>query len=443
MNVLKQLDSLKQLTNDVLVKIKNKGATAATVNFSTGSGFSTTVRLGKTETVEFNRDKSLSITVYKGKRKGTVSGSDLSEQALNDAIEAAFNIAKYTEEDQYAGLADPKRMAKNIADLNLYHPTEITPEQAMDSALKCEDVARKYSDKIINSEGTTFSTAAGATVYGNSHGFIGGYPSSRYSLSCAVIAGDNGLMQVDHDYTIARDLNDLEAIEKIGNTAAERAVKRLNSRKIKTTKVPVIFNADMATGLFGHLLAAISGGNLYRKSSFLVDHLGKQVFPEFIQIEEQPHLLKRLGSRAFDNDGVATENKNIIHDGKLSSYLLGAYSARKLGMETTANAGGAHNVTVQLGNKNLQQLIKAMNKGLIITELLGHGINLVNGDYSRGASGFWVENGQIQYPVSEITVAGNLKDMFSNIVEVGNDLDNRGNILTGSVLIENMMIAGE
>jgi PmbA protein len=436
--------NLKNVVEDVLKQAKALGVDAAEAGIVYQSGLSVTVRLGETETIEFNRDKSLNITVYKGKKKGTVSTTDILPNALRTTLEAACRIATYTEEDECSGLADQENMANanDIPNLDLYHPWDIAPEQAIAWAKECEDTARAVDPKIVNSEGASFSTHSHFRIYGNTHGFIGAYPSTRHSLSCVVIGKSNDSMQRDYDYTQARDGRELESTEQIGRRAAERTLKRLNGRKIKTCEAPVIFAAEIASGLIANFIAAISGSQLYRKSSFLVDHLGKRIFPTFVHLEEVPHLLKGLGSAPFDQEGVATKRHDIVREGILQSYVLSSYSARKLGLKTTGNCGGIHNLMISSSEYGLPELIKNMNTGLLVTELLGQGVNLVTGDYSRGAAGFWVENGEIQYPVEEITIAGNLKQMFSNLVAVGNDIEKRSHILTGSLWIDQMTIAG-
>lgn len=418
------------------------GVTAVAVGGSLDSGLSATVRLGEVETIEFNRDKSLGITVYKGQCKGSVSITDLNSEAIDAAIKAACRIADYTEPDPYSGLADKELLAKNIPDLKLYHPAAITAEQALDYAKQCESAALNYDKRITNSEGGSFSTHEQYYVYGNSDGFLAAYPSSRYSVSCSVIGQVGDSMQRDYDYAVARDFNDLLDLTQIGTNAAAKTIARLGARKIATCKAPVLLEPKMASSFWHTLLAAISGGNLYRKSSFLLDCLHKDILPKFINIKEYPHLPKGLSSAPFDHEGVATQEKNIITDGVLSTYLLSSYSARRLGLQTTGNAGGAHNCTLTPGTADQAQLIKQMHTGLIVTELLGSGVNLVTGDYSQGAAGFWVENGSLQYPVEEITIAGNLRDMYANLVAVGNDLDHRYSVITGSVLLEAMTIAG-
>lgn len=433
----------ESLVRNVLKEASAQGASSSEVFISKGIGFSVSVRMGAVETVEYHRDKGVSVTVYFGKRKGSASTSDTSPESIKATVTAACNIAKLSSEDPYAGLADPELMAKNYPDLDLYYPWKIDPQQAIDIALDCEQQARAFDKRIVNSEGASVDTFQSLGIYGNTHGFIGGYPTTRHSISCSVVAQDSKGMQRDGYFTVARDPMELEAVAILAKQAGERTVKRLGSRRVKTCNVPVIFQAEIARGLLGSFLSAISGGSLYRKSSFLVDHLGKQVFAPQITLQERPHIRKALGSSAFDSDGVATHDKDIVTNGVLQSYLLGTYSARKLGMKSTGNAGGTHNIIVKTDNLDLPALLKKMGTGFLATELLGQGINLVTGDYSRGAAGFWVENGEIQYPVEEITIAGNLRDMYLNLVAIANDIDRRGTILTGSILLENMMVAGE
>lgn len=430
----------------ILKEAKEKGATAAEAGFSIDSGLSVTVRLGEVETIEFSRDKGLGITVYKGNQKGSVSTTELDQQSLKNTVEVACRIAGYTEADPYAGIAEKEHLATDIQDLNLYFPEDIQPEQAVEFALQCETAARDFDKRIVNSDGATYSFNRRYKAYANSHGFLAGYPSSRYSASCVVIGKEDGLdaLQRDYDYSIAREQGALERLEAIGKNAAKRTLKKLGARKIKTTQCPVLFRSDVAGSMLGHFISAISGGSLYRKSSFLLDHLGKKVFPEFVQIEENPYLLKGLGSAPFDGEGVKTQHRQIIKDGHLEGYVLSSYSARKLGLQTTGNSGGVHNLSIQPSSADLdfQSMIKKMDTGLVVTELMGHGINITTGDYSRGAGGFWVENGEIQYPVEEISIAGNLKNLFLNLAAVGGDIEKRSNILTGSLLFENMMVAG-
>lgn len=444
-NKLDKKEELKDNISFVLQEAKRLGATQAEASLAVESGLSTTVRLGVVDTVEFHHDKSLGLTLYLGKRKGSVATSDLRKEALLSAVEAAMRIAKYTEEDPYAGLADPDQLAKNIPNLDLSHPWEVSPEEAIDWSKQSEEAALQSDPRITNSEGASFSTQSRYYVYGNSHGFLNAYPTTRHGLSCTVIAQEKPgtSMQRDFDFTVARDPSDLEPWTLVGRRAAERTLRRLSARKLKTTEAPVIIDASIAAGFIGHFIAAISGGSLYRKASFLVDSLGKQIFPNFVHIEECPHIPKGLGSAPFDNEGVETHRHDIIREGILQSYVLGSYSARKLGLKTTGNSGGVHNLVVSHSGHTLDDLIKQMNKGLLVTEMIGHGVNMVTGDYSRGAAGFWIENGEIQFPVEEITIAGNLKSLFSNLVAIGNDVEKRSSILTGSILLDKMVIAGE
>lgn len=434
--------NLDNLALEILKEAKQMGADAAEVGISEGSGLTASVRLGEVETVEFHQDKNLEITVYKGKKKGSVSSCDVHREAIQSVLEAACRIAEYTEEDPYAGLADRERLASKILDCDLYHPWEVSAEEAISWTKECEASARAFDTRIVNSEGATFSTHQDYRVYANTQGFIGAYPTSRYGLSCTVIAKHQDSMQRDYDFTVARDGRDLEARVAIGQKAALRSLRRLNARKIKTCEAPVIFEARIAPGLLGSFITAISGGNLYRKSSFLLDHLDKAVFPPFVQIKEMPHLLKGLGSAPFDQEGVQTTERVIVDKGILKSYVLSSYSARKLGLKTTGNSGGVHNLIISHTDHDLPALLQEMGTGFLVTELIGQGPNIVTGDYSRGAAGFWVEKGEIQFPVEEVTIAGNLKEMFANIVAIGDDVEKRSNILTGSLWINRMTIAG-
>lgn len=434
-------DDLKQMSADVVALAKTAGATDAEAEISFGFGQNISVRLGEAETIEYNRDKGVSVTVYFGQRKGHASTSDLSPQALQDTVAAACNIARYTAQDEFCGLADPALMAKHIPDLDLHHPWSISIDDAIDLAKECEATALAVDKRITNSEGAAVSTYEGMFAYANSHGFAGGYASSRHGFSCSVIAEDGDNMQRDYWYSSARSAADLESAVHVGQVAGERTIRRIGSRPIKTTKVPVLFEASLASGLISHLISAVSGGSLYRKSSFLLDSLGKQVLSSSITIEEQPHLLRGLASAPFDNEGVATTSRTLVKDGVLQGYVLSSYSARKLGMTTTGNAGGNHNLIVSHGDQDFNALLKTMGTGLVVTELLGHGINMVTGDYSRGAAGFWVENGVIVHPVEEITIAGNLAEMFKQIVAIGNDVLVQGSKQVGSILIEQMTVA--
>jgi PmbA protein len=435
--------TLQQLAEDVLKHARDKGATACEVDVSEGFGQSVGVRCDEVETIEFNRDKGIGITVYSGQRKGYASTSDFSPQALRETVEAALNIARFTAEDDCAGLADGALMAKDCPDLDLYHPWALSVEDAIEKARLCEQAAFAASPLVSNSEGASVSTQQAHFVSANSLGFMGGYPTSRHYISCSVIAGEQDAMQRDDWYTTRRCADELDDPATVGRTAAERAVARLGGRKVKTGEFPVIFEAPLAGGLLGSLVHAVSGGALYRKSSFLLDHLGKRVMPEFVQISERPHIKRGLGSSAFDSDGVATYDREVVTDGILQGYFLSTYSARKLGMQTTANAGGSHNLIIKPGEHDLAGLLAAMGRGLLVTELLGHGINYVTGDYSRGAAGYWVENGKIAYPVEEITIAGNLKAMLAGVLAVGRDVQMRGSKQSGSILINRMTVAGE
>ena len=438
------LTQLQEMSDRVLQLAKDAGASAAEAEVSLGFGQNVSVRMNETETIEYNRDKGVSVSVYFGQQRGHASTSDLSPQALYDTVSAACNIARYTAKDEFCGLADANLMAKKIPDLDLHHPWVLNVDQAIDLAKVCESEARGVDARITNSEGAAVSTYEGMFAYANSHGFNGGYATSRHSLSCSVIADDGqDNMQRDYWYSTARDAKDLETAEYVGRLAGERTVRRLGSQRIKTAQVPVMFDASISAGLISHLISAISGGSLYRKSSFLLDSLGTQVMSPHITIEEQSHLLKGLSSSPFDNEGVATYPRTLVKNGVLEGYVLSSYSARKLGMTTTANAGGNHNLIVSHGDLDFNGMLKAMGTGLLVTELLGHGVNMVTGDYSRGAAGFWVENGVILHPVEEITIAGNLREMFKQIVAVGSDVLIQGSKQVGSVLIENMTVAGD
>ncbi len=444
MNDLKKRQSeLEQMVGKLLDSAKLQGATAAEAVVSRDSGFGVSVRMGEVETVERTQDNALGVTVYFGQHKGTASTSDFSHEAIEETVKAACNFARYTSEDSCSGLADAELMATDVPDLDLYHPWDIEVDDAITLALRCEDAARAEDPRITNSEGADVNSHSGLHVYGNSHGFVGGYPTSRHSLSCSVLGQQGDSMERDYWYTSARCSDDLEAAEAVGKRAAERALARLGGRSLSTRQSPIIFHANIASSLLGSFLGAIRGSALYRQASFLLDHLGKPIFPEFVHIHEEPLLKCAAASAPFDNEGVATYAKDLITDGVLSSYLLGSYSARKLGMQTTANAGGIHNLRVDSGDLGHAGLLKEMGSGLLVTELMGQGSNPVTGDYSRGASGFWVENGEIQYPVHEITIAGNLKQMYQDLLAIGSDIDRRGSIQTGSWLIREMTIAGE
>ncbi len=434
--------TLKQIVDDILKEARQRGASGAEAGVSAESGLSVTVRLGEVETVEHNRDKGLGVTVYFGQRKGSASTTDFSPQAIRSTVQAACDIARYTAEDKFSGLAEAKFLASSIPDLELYHPWAVGMDQAIDIATACEDAARGYDKRITNSEGAYVSSHEGERVYGNSNGFLGAYASSRHSLGCTVIGQSGENMQRDHWYSVARDASQLEDVRSLGETAARRTVQRLDARRLNTCQVPVLFEADVARGLLGHFVRAISGGSLYRRASFLLDKKGESLFPERIRIDERPHLKGALGSSPFDNEGVATRARELVQGGVLQGYVLDTYSARKLGLETTGNAGGVHNLHINHDDLSLQDLLRQMQRGVLVTEVMGQGVNTVTGDYSRGATGFWVENGEIAYPVEEFTLAGNLLEMYQGLQAVGNDLDRRGNLVTGSWLLGPMTLAG-
>ena len=438
-----QEQELRQAVEFALNFAKKAGAEAE-VGVTKVAGLSVSSRLEQVENIEFNNDGSLGISVYLGKRKGNASTSDLQPQSIQRAVESALAIAKYTSEDECAGLADKELMAFDAPDLELYHQANLSVDQVLALAIEAENAALNADEQIVNSEGATFNSHSGVRVYGNTHGMLQSNLSSRYSLSCSVIAAHGEQLERDYEYTISREFDKLQAPQWVGQQAAFKAVDRLNPQKIKTCEVPVVYYNDVATGLIGHLAGAISGGALYRKSSFLLDHLGKQVLPDWFEISERPHLLRQLASTAFDSEGVRTQNREIISDGVLQTYLMTSYSARKMGLKSTGHAGGIHNWLVKPNRTGgLDTLLKEMDTGLLLTEFLGSAINPVTGEYSRGAAGFWVEKGKIQYPVAEITVAGQLQEMFNNIVAVADDVEHRSNIQTGSILIEKMKISGE
>ncbi|MEJ2713638.1 MAG: metalloprotease PmbA [Acidihalobacter sp.] len=435
--------ALEAVVARTLEQGRKAGASAAEAVVSIDNGLSVSVRLGEVETLEYHRDKGLGLTLFFGQRKGNASTADLSDAGIAEAVAAAAAIARHTAEDPYAGLPEAELMAGSYPDLDLDHPWGIEAQDAVELAQRCEAAARGHDPRISNSEGANVNSYRGTVVYGNTHGFVGGYTGTRHGVSCSVVAEQDGAMQRDYWYASSRMADALGDVEAIGRRAAGRTVRRLGGRRLGTCEVPVVFEADIARGLIGHFVAAIRGAALYRKSSFLLDHLGRQVFPEFLNLQEQPHLPRALGSAPFDGEGVATKARDVVRDGVLQGYVLDSYSARRLGMQTTGNAGGVHNLNVSSGELDLDGLVREMGTGLLVTELIGHGINMVTGDYSRGAAGFWVENGEIQYPVEEITVAGNLKDMFRGIRAVGSDVDLRGNIRTGSILLDRLTVAGE
>jgi len=437
------IDTLKQIANDILCCAKKGGASSCETDVSEGFGQNVTVRKSEVETIEYNRDKGLSVTVYIGHKRGHASTSDFSKQAVNDAVAAALSIAKHTAEDDCAGLADTNLLAQKFPDLDLYYPWNLSIDEAIQLARTCEDNAFGVDKRIINSEGACISLSESQFIYANSSGFMGGYPTSRHSISCAVIAGHNDTMQRDYWYSLARDADDLESAECVGKRAGMRSAARLGARKLATCEAPVLFEAPVASGLIGHFISAISGASLYRKSSFLLDSIGKKVFSPDIQIHELPHIKKGLASSVFDDEGVSTHERKIIDNGIVQGYFLGSYSARKLGLCTSGNAGGNHNITISNSTPlEFSAILKEMDKGLLVTELLGQGVNPVTGDYSRGAAGYWVEGGEICYPVEEITIAGNLKDMLGNISAIGNDIVVHGSKQCGSLLVKQMTVAG-
>ncbi len=434
---------LKSLAQDVLDYAKKRGATAADTEVSEGFGQTVTVRHGEVETIEYNRDKGIGVSVYLGQQRGHASTSDFSAKALRDTVDKALSIARFTAVDDCAGLADPDLLAREFPDLQLFHPWGVPVERAIEIARACEDAGFAVDKRISNSEGASVSTQESHFIYGNSHGFLQGYPSSRHSIGCSLIAGKDDGMQRDDWYDTARSPLDLVTPESVGKRAAERAVRRLDSRKIATTQVPVLFEAPIASSLLGHFVSAVSGGNLYRKSSFLLDSVGKQVFAPCVQISDLPNIPKGLASGPFDEEGVATQPRDVVANGVVQGYFLSSYSARKLALRSTGNAGGNHNLMLKNTGEDFAALLRKMGTGLLVTELMGQGVNQVTGDYSRGAAGYWVENGEITYPVQEITIAGNLKEMFLGITGIGNDILRRSSRQCGSILIERMTIAGD
>ena len=436
-------DQLTGIAGHILDHARTVGASACETDVSEGFGQSVTVRKGETDTIEYNRDKGVGVTVYLGQKRGHASTSDFSEAALRAAVEAAIQIARFTAEDPCAGLADPELLATEIPDLDLFHPWAPAVEEALDLARRCEQAAFDTSPKITNSEGASVSSQQSHFISANSLGFCAGYATTRHSVSCSVIAGHGDGMQRDDWYDSRRDVHDLQGAEEIGATAARRAEARLGAQRIATCELPVLFEAPLAVSLLGNFVHAASGGALYRRASFLVDGLDKPLFAAHVDIDERPHLRKASGSAPFDSDGVATRDRRIVAGGTLEGYFLSCYSARKLGMQTTGNAGGSHNLKISHGDRDFDRMLALMDRGLLVTELLGQGVNYVTGDYSRGAAGFWVENGRVAYPVEEITIAGNLAEMFRNIVEIGADVWDRGAKHTGSILIDRMKIAGK
>jgi PmbA protein len=436
-----QIESLKNRVQEALNEAQKQGASAAKAGLNIGKGLSVNVRMGEIETIEHDSNQGLGLTVYFGQKKGSASSTDLSSKSIQETVRAACSIAKYSSEDEFSGLPDADLLATDNHDLELNHPWALDVEHAIDLGIECEAAARDFHREITNSDGASVNSHEGLSILGNSHGFLEAVQKTRHSTSCSVIAQRGDDMQTNYWYSVVRDAKDLEKNTSIGKKAAERALKRLGARALKTQTAAVLFNPEMASGLFSTLMGAISGGSLYRKASFLLDRLDTAIFPDFIHIHEQPHLKKALGSSFFDSEGVATKSRDIIAEGVLKSYLLSTYSAKKLGLKTTGNAGGVRNLTLDSGEHDFQAMLSTLGTGLLVTELMGDGVNMMTGDYSRGAAGFWVEKGEILYPVEGITIAANLKDMYKNLVAIGNDVDFRGNIRTGSVLIEQMSIA--
>lgn len=436
------LPRLQEQVEQIIAEARRQGASACEVAVTLEQGLSTSVRQREVETVEFNRDQGFGITLYVGQRKGSASTSASGPDAIRETVAAALAIAEHTSEDPSSGLAEASLMCKQVEDFDIYHPWAITPDQAVELALAAEAAAFDADPRITNADGSTVNVHQGCRVYGNSHGFIGGYAATRNTLSCVMIAEADGQMQRDYWYDFNRRGELLASPQSIGRRAAERAASRLGARPVPTCEVPVLFSAELAGGLFGSFLSAIAGGNLYRKASFLEGQLGEMLFPQWLTLDERPHERGGLASSSFDGDGLATYAKPFVENGRLVSYMLSTYSGRKLGMPSTANAGGVHNLYVSHGDLDQAGLIRQMGRGLLVTELMGHGLNMVTGDYSRGAAGYWVENGEIQFPVQEVTIAGNMKDMFGKIAAIGSDIETRSHIRSGSVLIERMTVAG-
>jgi len=441
--MIEQKQPLENAVNEALNIAQELGATQAEVALAKTSGISVNTRLGSVENIEFNNDGAMGISVYVNQCKGSASTADLSLDAIKKTVKAAIDIAAYTSQDQFCGLLDKELLETNPLDLDLYHPSNCDTETLLALAKECEEIGLSNDKRIVNSDGAEVSSHSSLRVYGNSNGFLHSYASSSHSLSCMLIAQHNDEMQRDHSYSSARDFKDLFSAQWVAEDAAKRTLRRLGGAKIKTQQSPVIFAPEVATSLFGHLVGAISGMSLYKKSSFLLDSLDSQILPEWMQVSEKPHLLKGLASSPYDQEGGKTVDRNIIENGVLQTYLLTGYAARKLKMKSTGHSGGIHNWFVKTGSLDLAGLFKEMGTGLFVTELMGHGVNMVTGDYSRGASGFWIANGVIAYPVHEITIAGNLKDMFKDIVAVANDIDPRSSLKTGSILIKQMKIAGQ
>ncbi len=438
-----RLDRLSGLAREVLAQAARLGASQAEVSLSEDRGLSVNVRLGEVETVEYTRDRGLGVTVYFGQRKGSASTADLEPDSIRASLEQACAIARHTEADPASGLAEAALMATDCPEYDRWHPRELSAEEAIELGRRCEQAGRDADARIANSEGASIGASASVSVYANSHGFVGRERSTGYSLSCSLIAGEGDGMQRDYWYSSTSAFADLDPVERVGRLAAERTVARLDPRSVATGEYPVLYAAEVARSLVGHLVGAVSGGALYRRASFLLDTVGQRLFPAWFGIAERPHLMRGHRSGAFDAEGVATRDSDLVREGVLQRYVLGSYSARRLGLATTANAGGVHNLVLDANAGGLDALLRGMGRGLLVTELMGQGVNTVTGDYSRGAAGFWIENGQIAYPVDGITIAGNLADMFQAIEAVGSDVDRRSHILTGSILVGRMTVAGE
>jgi len=435
---------LESIIEHALREARSRGASQAEAAVSQDTGLSVGVRLGEVETLEHQRDRSMGITVYFGQRKGSASTADFSLEAVGATVAKACSIARFTAEDASSGLAEAALMERAPPDLDLSHPWNVSADRAIEIAKSCESAALRFDTRINNSEGASVSTHQGLHVYGNTHGFVGGYPTTSHTLSCVVLAGTGEDMQRDYWYSSSRDWHELQDPEAVGRESARRTIARLGPRKITTRRAPVLFVPELARGLIGHFVAAIRGSSQYRQASFLLNMAGQQVFPANFSIAERPHLPKAMASAPFDDEGVATRDRELVAEGILSGYLLSSYSARKLGLQTTGNAGGPHNLIVAPTlTGGASAMLSRLGTGLLLTELMGQGVNTVTGDYSRGAAGFWVENGEIQYPVAEITIAGNLRSMFLGIGAVGDDIDTRGGVRVGSILLEELTIAGE
>jgi len=437
-----ELDVLESHVRGALRRARQAGASDAEASAYSSQGLSVAVRLGEVETLEHMQDKGVGITVYMGQRKGNASSADLRQASIDACVDRALDIARYTQDDSSNGLADSELLATEFPDLDLWHPSAMDAGAAIERALACEEAGRDDS-RITNSEGASVNAGLGLGVYGNSHGFIGRSGGTRFGQTCILIAGEGNGMQRDHSYDSRRCLQDLEAPELTGKEAARRTIRRLNARQLNTCEIPVLFSSEAAKELAGHLVGAISGSALYRNASFLKDRAGEQLFPDWLNIRERPRLLRAAGSASFDGEGVATRERNIVDSGVLQGYVLSSYSGRRLGLQTSGNSGGVRNLLVEPGGEHCDDLLNSLQNGFYVTEVMGQGVSLVTGDYSRGAAGFKIENGELVYPVEEVTIAGNLNDMFRNVAAVGNKIDDRGNIHSGPILLSKMTVAGE